>query len=273
MQNELHFLHPRAWSIKLLFGAGFISMILGAIGAYWDIAWHFDFGRDTFWSLPHFMIYGQVTLMTLFFALNLVLAIRHDMPHKRHALFILLLFAIGGVVIQYLSAPLDELWHRLYGIDVQIFSPPHLMLLFGAIFGTVAVIGMVKYHVLHEHHRFLLEKILIPTFLGGTLTALILVFAESEFTTLPSWHPVQSRPAWVYPGFALTFALMVFVSAKYASNLRFAATLTFLAYALLRMLPVLFNWFIGMVSIPIIPPFLPILLLIAIALDIAWVTL
>ncbi|TSC78387.1 MAG: hypothetical protein G01um101433_263 [Parcubacteria group bacterium Gr01-1014_33] len=63
---KLSFLHPKNWYLELLFLAGIISTSMGLTGAYWDVGWHFDYGRDTFWSPPHLFIYGSTILMTIF---------------------------------------------------------------------------------------------------------------------------------------------------------------------------------------------------------------
>jgi len=200
---RLHFLHPKSWYIELLATSGLLGIMMSITGAYWDIGWHFDYGRDTFWSPPHLLIYGSTMLAAVFFTLNFAIALIHNLRHKDHALFILILFGLASVGLIFLSAPIDELWHRLFGIDVQIMSLPHLMLLFGGIAGGMMIMAILRYHALHARHRFLLETILIPCFFGGALAGMILVFGESEFTTLPLWHPVQSRPLWVYPVFSL----------------------------------------------------------------------
>ena len=37
-----------------------------------------------------------------------------------------------------LAAPIDDLWHRLFGIDVTLWSPPHLLGLLGVTINTLA---------------------------------------------------------------------------------------------------------------------------------------
>lgn len=105
-------MHPKDWPIELLFVAGILATITGLVGTYWDIAWHFDFGRDTFWSPPHFFIYGSIVLISIFWLLNLRVAIRIKSSQKNRPLFLLVIAGIVGTVIIYLAAPLDELWHR-----------------------------------------------------------------------------------------------------------------------------------------------------------------
>src|SRR5256885_1534654 len=37
-----------------------------------------------------------------------------------------------GMAFVILAAPIDDLWHRLFGIDVTLWSPPHLLGLAGS---------------------------------------------------------------------------------------------------------------------------------------------
>jgi hypothetical protein len=41
--------------------------------------------------------------------------------------------AAWGMAITVLAAPIDDLWHRLFGIDVTLWSPPHLMGILGVV--------------------------------------------------------------------------------------------------------------------------------------------
>src|SRR5205807_2663413 len=42
-----------------------------------------------------------------------------------------------GLVLVVLAAPIDDLWHRLFGLDVTLWSPPHLLALFGSAVSTL----------------------------------------------------------------------------------------------------------------------------------------
>src|SRR5579883_512631 len=43
------------------------TIALGALvfllGGYWDVAWHIEIGRDTFWSPPHLVLYSGILLI------------------------------------------------------------------------------------------------------------------------------------------------------------------------------------------------------------------
>src|SRR6267378_4186709 len=45
--------------------------------------------------------------------------------------------AAWGIALTVLAAPIDDLWHRLFGIDVTLWSPPHMLGLLGAAINTL----------------------------------------------------------------------------------------------------------------------------------------
>lgn len=124
---------------------------IGVVGANWDVAWHRTIGRDTFWSPPHLLIYGA-TLLALFVVLRGIaretrLAAR-GAPAPGVRLFGLVApggywLALAGIGVVFLAAPFDEWWHRRYGLDVTIWSPPHLVAIAGGLLGRVGVFAVV----------------------------------------------------------------------------------------------------------------------------------
>jgi hypothetical protein len=123
--------------------------LLGAWGLTWDIQWHLLIGRDTFWIPPHLMMYGGITagLLVAFavLAADTVAATRGVRP--RAGITILGLtstrgihLAAWGVGLVILAAPIDDLWHRLFGLDVTLWSPPHLLGLLGSAINTIGTL-------------------------------------------------------------------------------------------------------------------------------------
>jgi hypothetical protein len=123
--------------------------LLGAWGLTWDIQWHLLIGRDTFWIPPHLMMYGGITagLLVAFavLAADTVAATRGVRP--RTGITILGLtstrgihLAAWGVGLVILAAPIDDLWHRLFGLDVTLWSPPHLLGLLGSAINTIGTL-------------------------------------------------------------------------------------------------------------------------------------
>lgn len=120
------------------------AKVVSSWGVQWDIQWHTVIGRDSFWIPPHLMIYAGVTLM-LFLSFG-VLAWMTLRPSSAQGATVRVLGLTGtcgfhlaawGIAITVLAAPIDDLWHRLFGIDVSLWSPPHLLGLFGAAVNTL----------------------------------------------------------------------------------------------------------------------------------------
>jgi hypothetical protein len=115
---------------------GLFASLLLMVGGVWDIAWHHTLGRDTFWSPPHLVLYSGVGVMG-FVCLAVVMHPTVGRSGRRTVDFMLVAlwglraprgFALAwaGAFGAVLSAPFDEAWHRLFGIDVTVWSPPHL---------------------------------------------------------------------------------------------------------------------------------------------------
>src|SRR6266542_4214149 len=70
------------------------GVLLFLLGGYWDVAWHVEIGRDTFWSPPHLLLYAGVlgVLGSSAYAVVRAWRVRRGPPNP--ALFIA---AIGGV--------------------------------------------------------------------------------------------------------------------------------------------------------------------------------
>lgn len=112
------------------------AKLWGGWGVTWDIHWHLLIGRDSFWIPPHLMTYSGVTVVLLLslatLARETLPALRGSLPPGSVRVFGLVgtrgtHLALWGMVITVLAAPIDDLWHRLFGLDVTLWSPPHLL--------------------------------------------------------------------------------------------------------------------------------------------------
>lgn len=135
-----------AWLILYL-------LMQAEFGLAWDRRWHDLVGRDQFWIPPHITLYSGMAaagLVTLFVVL--MDSIRYhqrkagvnddstiDIFHIFHAPlgFVLLGF---GALTDLVAAPFDNYWHQLYGIDLTLWSPFHVM---GTIGGIIAGLGLI----------------------------------------------------------------------------------------------------------------------------------
>lgn len=127
-----------------------LAMFAAYLGVGWDIQWHTVLGRDTFFIPPHMMLYsgvGIAGLVCLFFVLfETWRYYRHD-PAVTDATTTRTLrvfhaplgFIVAGfgALSAVCAAPLDDYWHQLYGLDVTIWAPFHVMGLVGAFIITL----------------------------------------------------------------------------------------------------------------------------------------
>lgn len=135
-----------AWIILAL-------LLFAELGLAWDRRWHDILGRDQFWIPPHIMMYsglGGAGLIALFVVLwetrryHQGKAGVDDTTTVRvlrafHAPLGFVLLGMGAFT-DLLAAPLDNYWHELYGIDVTLWSPFHLMGVFGGITAGLGII-------------------------------------------------------------------------------------------------------------------------------------
>jgi hypothetical protein len=124
------------------------ALLIAVFGMYWDISTHLDAGRDPgpFANAAHYFI--LVGLFGIFFAGLLGVFLPTETPGPT-ALSLPggLEAPLGGVLILVCSGvaltgfPLDDIWHRIFGQDVTLWGPTHLLLFGGASLSTLA--GMI----------------------------------------------------------------------------------------------------------------------------------
>src|SRR5918994_3266058 len=127
-----------AWSV-LPGQIAAISLLIAVFGMYWDISLHIDQGRDEgpLANPAHYFI-----LAGLFgiFAAGFIAVVLPDERPSRAAVRIAgdwyapigCLVMLACAAFALLGFPLDDLWHRMFGQDVTLWGPTHLMLIGGA---------------------------------------------------------------------------------------------------------------------------------------------
>src|SRR5262245_39076094 len=119
-----------------------VAKLVGAWGVGWDIRWHLVIGRDSLWIAPHAMAYASVIAGVLIpLGVLVVEAWRRRWGADRQLATATATVGLHGtrgfhlawlgMIITILAAPIDDLWHRLFGLDISIWSPPHLLGLAG----------------------------------------------------------------------------------------------------------------------------------------------
>jgi hypothetical protein len=191
-------------SLPLAFVAG--ALLIAVFGMYWDISIHLDEGRDEgpLANAAHYFI--LLGLFGVFFAGLLSMCLpRAGRPSDVAVKLVGDWYAPLGGLLMTVSAsfalgafPLDDLWHRLFGQDVTLWGPTHLLLIGGAGLATVGALILLSEGITargettpRTRPRWLVFR---QTALAGAfLVALSTFQAEFDFS-VPQfrlvWHPI-----------------------------------------------------------------------------------
>jgi hypothetical protein len=121
------------------------SLAIAAFGFFWDVATHIDNGRDSgpFANFAHYPILLGLGAIALAGFLAAVLgADARDRaaiawaPGWRIPLGGALLLLCGGLAM--IGFPLDDVWHRIFGQDVTLWGPTHVLMIGGASLAPIA---------------------------------------------------------------------------------------------------------------------------------------
>ncbi len=127
------------------------SIICALFGFIWDVSWHIGNGRDPgpLANPAHYFII--IGLFGIFVAGMLSVVIPFDKPGPGAVRITRNWYApVGGVLMAgcglyaMIGFPLDDIWHRIFGQDVTLWGPTHLMMIGGANFSLFAVL-MLEY--------------------------------------------------------------------------------------------------------------------------------
>src|SRR5437879_11298476 len=136
-------------TLRLVLG---LTALLGAIifleGTSWDIQWHSYIGRDRTLIPPHLMMLSGVALSGISGLLTVLIEsfwARRNQTIAQSSSGFAEIFSgpLGAYLVGFtaltaaVAFPLDAYWHALYGIDVAIWAPFHVM--FVASMGLVAL--------------------------------------------------------------------------------------------------------------------------------------
>lgn len=127
------------------------SIICALFGFIWDVSWHIGNGRDPgpLANPAHYFII--IGLFGIFLGGMTAVVLPFDKPgpaavritRNWHA-------PVGGVLMAgcglyaMIGFPLDDIWHRIFGQDVTLWGPTHLMMIGGACFSLFAVLMLER---------------------------------------------------------------------------------------------------------------------------------
>lgn len=210
------------------------AVVLGAtsilVGLIWDISWHMTIGRDTFWTPAHMAIYFGGTLAGLSCGARVLAnSFWQKEAHATDGVRLWKFFTgpiggwicIWGAFAMLTSAPFDDWWHNAYGLDVQILSPPHVVLLTGLLGILVGAQTMAV--SAQNTEGYTTARSTVVAFSSGVLLTLAAI-AITEYSEVQLMHNATFYivAGGVYPLFL--------VAASRASRLKWPATVTAMFY-------------------------------------------
>ncbi|KKC03036.1 hypothetical protein [Mycobacterium nebraskense] len=123
------------------------SIICALFGFIWDVSWHIGNGRDPgpLANPAHYFII--IGLFGVFLGGMVSVVLPFGKPGPAAVRITRNWYApVGGVLMAgcglyaMIGFPLDDIWHRIFGQDVTLWGPTHLMMIGGACFSLFAVL-------------------------------------------------------------------------------------------------------------------------------------
>jgi hypothetical protein len=127
------------------------SIICALFGFIWDVSWHIGNGRDPgpLANPAHYFII--IGLFGVFLGGMTAIVLPFDKPGPAAVRITKDWYApVGGVLMAgcglyaMIGFPLDDVWHRIFGQDVTLWGPTHLMMIGGACFSLFAVLMLER---------------------------------------------------------------------------------------------------------------------------------
>jgi hypothetical protein len=258
--------------------ASVVGVTSAIVGGHWDISWHRSIGRDDFWTPAHIAIYLCGVIAGISSAYLILATTFGKSLYPREATVKIWGFrgpigafitAWGGVAM-LTSAPFDDWWHNAYGLDVKIFSPPHVLLILGILAIQVGALLLMLGYMNRAEGTLKRQYNFLFLYVGGMILLLMSVLIL-EFT-----NRIYMHSGFFYRTVAIAIPA-VFVGIAYASRLPWAATAVAAVYTIFMLG---FQWILplfpaepklGPVMNPVtnfVPPQFPLLYLFpALALD------
>lgn len=228
------------WLWVLAFG-------LKLVGATADASWHFKYLRETL-AIPH-----VINIIGNFVGFGLLI---YQLVQRRFLDKKGFWVTWAGAITFTVAAPLDDLYHRLFGLDLTSWSPPHYALYFGTFLTLLGCLRMVV--GLRERLSpavylwiagflafFLMEDVAFPMVQQeyGAVTLLLVELGQwnpaPDLLALvkdPYYHAYGMLPTWLYPVYLTGSYLFSMSLARQLTKLRWGATLTTALYLGFRVL-------------------------------------
>ncbi|MBC8075298.1 MAG: hypothetical protein H7Y32_04420, partial [Chloroflexales bacterium] len=137
-----------------------------------------------------------------------------------------------GVTTMLAAAPFDDLWHRLYGIDVTIWSPPHMLGVAGAWMIALGALLMWAARWRTTENTIAARWSLVGFAVSGAL-----LVSHTNFGLIPAvrWSFTQPHTPFLYPLLASLVLPAVMVIAVRLSGRWWAPLAVLLAVVAIRL--------------------------------------
>jgi hypothetical protein len=230
--------------LRGIFGLWVLAFVLKHTGASWDVAWHFRYLRDDLIP-PHILnLSGNAIVLAL-----ICFQFRRGLAVESLGFLIIL----AGFILFIVAIPLDLINHRLFGLDVTIWSAPHLMFFFGS---TIALVGLLRMWLcLAAPGRW--KTVYTFVFLTLLMDCAIFILGQQEYGVLSVDAYVRGRPTasadllaqahgnvtrfatgnippWVYPVWMVLASSIVLLGAQRAQPSHWTATIVAALYLVYR---------------------------------------
>ncbi len=196
---------PQRWQIvRVMLALQVVALIAMYLSGHWDAAEHAKGAVDRFWYPPHYGIYFAILAAALLSLVGLLVLLWNNdespfVALRRNAALTLVVVAN---VLSFSGAPADALWHEIFGIDLTVWSPPHLHLLAGQV---LSALGCIVYFLDDDvddpaspipWSQLGRIALTLVTFVTALLIAAFLFF---EYESGIRSRDVVARPRWAYP--------------------------------------------------------------------------
>jgi hypothetical protein len=225
------------------------AFLLKAVGASWDASFHFKYLRETTQSshIVNSIGLGLACLLWLYMARKVEFKLTR--PLKVSGL---------GFLIFFMGIPLDEAWHRIFGIDLTTWSVTHAILYSGT---TMMIAGMILQVESDFANRaitktartlclllllvFVLESFWFPLLQQEQGVISLYLFeqgtpmASNDIVTMlnnPKSQIYGGIPDWLYGVYACFASMVVFRIIRYYKLGLFSFTVVAFIYVLFRTL-------------------------------------
>ncbi len=184
MQSNVILCKNQIKKLILIVTLSALGLLLQSFAGSWDATSHLIRTPETFFTPPHILLYTGIgfTIIAFVLAINfekgLVMITRAEYREKEEvednhkkekenrkfqSIKLSLRLLVAGTIILISGAPLDFIWHRLFGND-GLLSPPHLVVITGMLIINIGAI--ITSHWLYQNNvnSKSLKSILISLF-------------------------------------------------------------------------------------------------------------